>query len=296
MNPTRLAAAAWMLSFAGVIVLQAQEANRQDPLPLAPEIRKRYLDTLRDAIKSDQFWPSMHAAEALTLAGARDEVVTALRNRLPMERDDQRRCGLARELVRAGDRSCLPILFDILGDAHSSGRVHAAESLYKLGESGDGKQLRAAFEQTENPQLRLMAAAALAKAGHADALTRLREQLRSGDRLVRNTAAFALARLGGEPDVDPLLSALDSETDALARGILASALANLGNARGREELGRNLNSADAAVQTVSAEFVGHARCFEYRAKLIWLLDDSSLDARVRAAQSLIALSLPATKR
>jgi hypothetical protein len=274
----------------------ADGSRRQASLELPPGIRERCLATLRDAIKSDEFWPAMHAAEALTLAGAGDEVVATLRERLPLERDDQRRCGLARELVRAGDRTHLQILFAILSDQQSSGRVHAAESLYKLAEVGDGQALRAAFAQEDNPQLRLMASAALAKAGQADALTLLRKQLRSEDRRVRNTVAFALARLGGEPDVQPLLDALDSEGDPASRAILVNALANLGNARGREELGRNLDSSDAAVRTMAAECVGHSHCCEYHARLIALLDDSTLDTRVRAAQSLIVLSLPATKR
>jgi len=46
---------------------------------------------------------------------------------------------------------------------------------------------------------------------------------------------------------------------------------------------------------MAAEFVGHSRCVELQAKLVQLLDDPALDARVRAAQSLIALSQPAAK-
>ncbi len=296
MRPNLIAVTAWMLSLCGPVSLRAEGPTPRQPRPLAPAIRERCLKTLRDAIKSDEFWPSIHAAEALTLAGAGDEVISALRDRFPIEADDQRRCGLARELCRAGDRAGLPVLFYILGDSHSQGRVHAAESLYKLAETGEGVRLREAFEQTANPQLQLMAAAALARGGHADALVLLRERLRSDDRLVRNTVAFALARLGGEQDIEPLLNALDAETDRMSRAILVSALASLGNVRGREELGRNLDSADAAVRTTSAECVGFSRCFEYQDKLIGLLDDPTLDVRVRAAQSLIALSLTAAKR
>ena len=91
----------------------------------------------------------MHAAEALTAAGAGPEVVAALIARLPDESNDQRRCGLARELVRAGNRESLPVLFAILGDQKSNGRIHAAESFYKLGETGDGKLLGAAYRQSE---------------------------------------------------------------------------------------------------------------------------------------------------
>jgi sialidase-1 len=295
-KPMLLATAAWTLSLVSLVGPRAEEANCQQSRPLAPAIRERCLETLRSAINSDEFWPAMHAAEALTLAGAGNEVVASLRDRLLVERNDQRRCGLARELYRAGDRACLPVLFNILSDPHSQGRVHAAESLYKLAEAGDDNRLRAAFEQTANPQLQLMAAAALARAGHADALALLRERLRSNDRLVRNTVAFALARLGGEQDIEPLINALNSETDVLSRAILVSSLASLGNARGRDELGRNLDSTDAAVRTASAECAGHCRCFEHQTKLIRLLDDSALDARVRAAQSLIAWSLPAARR
>jgi len=292
----RIAVADLLLGVTSLMFVRGDEPNRQQPARIAPDIRERCLVTLRKGIKSDEFWPAMHAAEALALAGAGSEVIAELRDRLPLEQSDQRRCGLARELVRAGDRGRLPVLFQILDDATSTGRVHAAESLYKLAESGDGKSLRAAFEQEKNPQLRLMAAAALARAGHADALTALREQLGSQDRQVRNTVAFALARLGEESDVQPLSNALDRETDAASRAILAGALACLGNARGRDELDLNLNSSDASVRTMAADFAGYSRCVECQSKLVGLLDDSTLDVRVRAAQSLIALSLPAPKR
>ena len=187
---------------------------------LSPVTRDRCLSVLREAMVGQEFWPAMHAAEALTLTGAGAEVISQLRDRLPLERNDQRRCGLARELVRAGDRSSLAVLLNILEDVKSTGRVHAAESLFKLGEAGDSPLLNAAFKQQENPQLQLMAAAALAKKGRADALMLLREQLRSEDRPIRNTVAFALARLGGKPDVEPLLSALDRETDTVSRVML----------------------------------------------------------------------------
>ena len=265
-------------------------------LPDAPsvsqnsEVRERCLDTLRTAIRSEEFWPSMHAAEALTLAGAGGDVVEALRDRLPVEKDDQHRCGLVRELVRAGDRSQLPILFAILDDTDSAGRTHAAESLFKIVESGDGSQLRAAFDPSQDPRLRMMAAAALARTGNPEALAFLREQLKSEDRETRKLAAFALARDGDSTDEKPLLAALDQETDAVARAYFINALACLGSDRGREELGRLLDSDDPAVRVVVAESVGYSGANEYQSQLVRLLDDPVLDVRVRAAQSLVALS------
>jgi len=294
MQLIRVSVAAALLSFGSLIAVLAEEPDHKPP-PLAPELRERCLATLRAGIRSGEFWPAMHAAEALTLAGAGSEVVAQLRDRLPQEENDQHRCGLARELVRAGDRSRLPLLLEILNNPRSIGRVHAAESLYKLGESGDGQALRAALEG-KNPQLRLMAAAALARSGQANTLALLRDGLRSEDRAIRATAAFALSRVGGPPDIEPLVGVLDRETDAESRAILAAALASLGNAKGRDELVSNLDSNRAAVRTVSAEYAGHCRCFDCQPKLIGLLDDATLDVRVRAAQSLLVLSLPAQKR
>lgn len=294
-NPILLLVAASALNLTCLGVLRAEEAKRQEPVQLAPELHERCLVTLRKGLASDEFWPSMHAAEALTLAGHGDEVVAALRDRLPQERDDQRRCGLARELVRAGERSPLSVLFEILGNEQSTGRVHAAESLFKIGESGDGKLLRAAFAQSQHPPLRLMAAAALARSGDPAGLAYLRGQLQSDELPVRHLAAWALTLLGGRPDVKRLLSLLESEQDATARVMLVSALACLGHPTGREGLGRCLGSDEASVRAMAAEFVGHSRCVELQAKLVQLLDDPALDARVRAAQSLIALSQPAAK-
>jgi sialidase-1 len=277
-------------SLASVAFLaSAADVDRSD---LTPDDRARCLEILRGALASEEFWPAMHAAEALSLAGLGEEVRVALHDRLPAETDDQRRCGLARELVRAGDRSALPTLFAILGDASSKERIHAAESLYKLAEIGDGKLLKEASGQTEVAQLQLMAAAALAKAGDGAALARLRGLLRSNDRAVKNNAAWALGLVGGPADVDPLSKLLAAETDEASRAVLACALACLGAAEGRAELGRNLQSPAVAARIVAAEFAGHAGCAEHVPRLLRMLNDDVLDARVRAAQSLLMLAGP----
>src|SRR5436309_11449403 len=127
----------------------------------------------------------MHAAEALTLAGRGREVLDALATRT--ETDDQKRCGLAREAVRAGDRTKLPTLFDVLDKPGSNGHTHAAESLFKVAEVGDGAKLRVALVQNANLKLKLMAAAALARCGHPDALELVRKRLADPDLEVRKT-------------------------------------------------------------------------------------------------------------
>src|SRR5258708_4851159 len=126
-------------------------------LPLTLELRRRCLDVLRQALKGkgDEFWPAMHAAEALTQAGQGKEVRAALAERLKTEKDARKRCGLARELVRAGDRTRVAILLEILGKPERDAQVHAAESLYKIAEIGDGELLRKAMGRDDKVALQM---------------------------------------------------------------------------------------------------------------------------------------------
>ncbi|MBC7820991.1 MAG: HEAT repeat domain-containing protein [Planctomycetaceae bacterium] len=275
--------------------VMSQADNRPVVVPLMPELRERCLDVLQRGFKGiddkpESFWPAMHAAEALTLAGQGKEILAPLMKRLPTETDHQRRCGLAREVVRTGRREPLDVLFNTLADEQSNGRIHAAESLYKVGELRDGKLLRAAFEQKENKRLQLMAAAAFGRQGDEAALKRLRQMLGSEDREIRKICGWVLGLIGDASDVEPLKKALAAETDELARAYFVNALACLGDATARTSLGKNLTSNDPAVRTYSAEFAGYSRSVEFRPQLIKMLDDDNVDTRVRAAQALIMFS------
>src|SRR4051812_34134744 len=97
------------LAALALLAVTSSPAAAADPTPLEPALRERCETVLRDAFRLDDFWPAMHAAEALTLAGHGKEVLESLAKR--NENDDQKRCGLAREAVRAGDRTKLAVLF-----------------------------------------------------------------------------------------------------------------------------------------------------------------------------------------
>jgi sialidase-1 len=266
-------------------------AAAQEKAPLDDALRERCLGILRAGLASDEFWPAMHAAEALTLAGEQDEVLAALAKRSAM--DDQQRCGLAREAVRAGDRTKIAELLEILVRPGSIGHTHAAESLFKVAEVAGGESLRQAMAQGENMKLKLMAAAALARGGHPTALAVVRRELAHAEVEIRNSAVWILGQLGAASDVPLIQLALKVETDPLARAYCDHALALLGDSGGKTGLGKNLQSTLPAVRTYSAEFAGYCRAMEFRERLIKLLDDETLDVRVRAAQSLIVLSQPA---
>ncbi|NOX57119.1 MAG: sialidase [Planctomycetes bacterium] len=267
--------------------------DKATSIALDDATRAKCLKVLREAFRADEFWPSMHAAEALTLAGYGDEVRTGIEPRLKTEKDARHRCGLARELVRAGDRAKAALLLDILADEDSYGHVHACESLYKVNEIGDGRLLRQALTQTEDLRKALMAAAALGRWGSPSAMALLRRHVKDRDPEIARIAAWVLARIGDRQDIPALRAGLQRFNDPLVRAFFEHALAALGDAGGLEALARNLSSPDASIRTFAAVFAGDARATSLAPRLQRLLDDDNVDVRVRAAQSLLVLSQPA---
>ncbi len=256
--------------------------------------REKALRVLHTGLHSDAFWPAMHAAEALTIAGQGDEVRRTLLPRLDVETDDQRRCGLARELVRAGDHRRALVMFAILDSPDPHGHVHAAESLFKVGWRGRGTQLWTAFTQVENPTLKLMAAAALAKHGDDSdqeaALRYLRSHLATApDPVMFRLSAWVLGRVGSAGDVALIRGRLGDATDPKHRAMLHHAMAALGDPFGREQLLANLTSADPWIRTAAATFAGETGVVEAAPQLISQLYDEHEDARIRAAQALFTL-------
>lgn len=270
-------------------------ARATDAFTLDPQIQERCLRVLRAGMHYDDFWPSIHAAEGLTLSGHGDEVLAFFRPKLTGEADDQRRCGLAREMVRAGDIDQSKVMMEILRSKDPHGHVHAAESLYKVGWNGDSTPLQRAFSKTDDKRLRIMSAAALAKhqpnVFGPEAFDLLRSTLANeGDPEIFRLAAWVLARIGSQQDLPLIRRRVTDADDSLTLAFLQHALAALGDPVGKRDLLANLDSSDAAIRTYAAVFAGEARIREAVPPLIGQLDDENLDARVRAAQSLIVLS------
>jgi sialidase-1 len=261
-----------------------------ETIELNAATRERCLQVLREGLASEEFWPAMHAAEGLTYAGLGSEVLAGLAKRTAA--DDQQRCGLAREAVRAGDRQPIAKMLAILEDEKSIGRVHAAESLFKVAEVGNGVSLRAAAGQDRDLKLRLMAEAALARCGHPTALSDVRKYLSHDDVEVRKSAIWILGQIGSQEDVAPIERMMATEQEPLTRAYCAHALALQGNAAGRAALGQNLLSDVPAVRTYAADIATFCRATEYADRLIKQLDDAALDARIRAAQALVVMAQP----
>ena len=269
-----------------------QETHAQEPVRLDAAVRSQCLRVLRQSLRSDadDFWPAIHAAEGLTLAGHGGEVIGYLKPKLAGQTDDQKRCGLARELVRAGDLERRRVMLDILAGNNPYGHVHAAESLFKVAQIGDGKSPRKALKRSDNLKLQVMAAAALGRGGDPSAMATLRAILVGDDAEGRQLAAWVLARIGNKQDLPGMRLALQRTDDALQRAYFQHALAALGDPAGRTALLQNLRSKNPMIRTYAATFAGDGRLRGAVPQLIQLLDDPHRDVRIRAAQTLLVLS------
>ena len=265
---------------------------------LTPQQIERCRQVLEEGLRSEEFWPSIHAAEGLSIGGFGETVRRHLEPKLKTKLDDQQRCGVSRELMRAGNRQRAKIMLDILAGKADFGHVHAAESLYKLEEIGDGVAMRKAFAQKKNLRLRVMAAAALARCGNPDAMKYLRTEVISHeDPEVYKLAAWILGRIGDDSDIALLKRHLKRCPDELTRAYFHNSLATLGAGDGLAALAKSLTRDDPAVRTYGATFAGDARAYGVKAALLKMLDDPNADARYRAAQSLLDLMrLPKLKR
>lgn len=255
--------------------------------PLDDATREKCLTVLREALSSDQFWPAMHAAEALSQNERGEEVLKALAKRTP--EGEKQRCGLARESVRAGEKAKVETLFAVLADLKSDGRIHAAESLFKISMIGDGTSLRAALTDSE-PRLQLMAAAALARSGDTTARSIPRKHLGHADKTARMIAAWVLGQTGTADDIPAIRASVPADATILGKAFVSQAMARLGDAEAIKQLGQDLGSKDAEVRAYTAEAVGATKATQHQPALVKLLDDENLDVRVRAAQSLLLLA------
>ena len=284
-----LATAAWI-----GVPISIGVADDVKHITLDPVARDQCLKVLSNGLRTGEFWPSIHAAEGLTLAGQGKEVIEFLTPKLSTEKDDQKRCGIAREIARAGDRSAVKVILGILSGDAPHGHVHAAESLFKLSEIGDGKSITAAFKQNDNLTLKLMAAGALARRSDEDAMKTIREFLGHEKLEHAAIAAWILGQIGDRSDIPLLKAQLSRLKNATPRANFEHALAILGDDEGLAALQRNLSSNDNLIRTYAATFAGDARVISAEARLKAMLTDPFPDARIRTAQSLLVLSKPAT--
>ena len=204
--------------------------------PVSEELRSRAVDVLRQTLECESRWVKVHAAEFLLALDHPQGVAEAFAKELD-ESDDvlEYRIGVWRVLSRVALQEehrdkWITKIRDVLHDEDALDRLHAAETLGKLGyiarEQGD--ELFDRISQSNDGPLLVYARWVLANSGMEAAITQLAELLASDQVETREGTAYALRFL---PELSPvnydkLKTAVESEpSDSPAHVYLLSATA-----------------------------------------------------------------------
>jgi sialidase-1 len=255
------------------------------------KVMLRAIDTLHEGLQGDAFWPSMHAAEGLTLAGYGMQVQEVLAPKLPAVSDDRLRSGIARELVRAGDESKVAVLTELLLKNDPCSIVFAVEGLYKVGAVGDLDALRVAAHSSDNVGLSMFASGALIQSGEKAALEHIRSTYAKGDERSIRLAALVLGRVGAQADIPLLQSRIGAASEELTLSYIQHALALLGDEGGLKSVSENLYSKNPVIRADAASIAYIITSASAYQRLLEMLDDPHPDARYRAAQSILLLGM-----
>jgi len=278
------------------------------PSPVDEALRQRAFQVLRTALDREQQWVKVHAAEALLAAGDPQGVKPAFDRELA-EKVNQRpyRIGIWRVLAQAARNADArePWVQNIVKaflDADGSDRLHAAETLGKLGykpNSDDRDDFELAARTATGP-LGANARWVLANGGRDQDIARLLDLLGSDDAATRASAAYALRFV---PKLSPalwgrLFAAARKEPAAPDADIVRASLVGAAFVHA---------PVDQLKATFKAEVVKYARTGSADAKieacaalathgldedvplLASLLDDGATDVRIAAASAILQI-------
>lgn len=167
---------------------------------VTPELRQQAIDVLRQVLQQEPEWIKVHAAEFLLALDYPQGVRDAFLRELDIHgREPKYRIGIWRVLARAtGDdtesRRWKTKIRDVLADPASPDRLHAMESLAKLGYqlSSDGAPFVEDAAREPSGAMATFAAWILVTSGRPGAEARLAELLESSDARTRGVAAYVL--------------------------------------------------------------------------------------------------------
>ena len=256
-------------------------------------IHQRCLEILREGLHSDEYWPSVHAAESLIKAEYAFEATPVLQDRIRNERDKRRIAGYARALMPTNRNQAIVDLQDILLSDDIEARILAAEAMFKTASVGDPAILEQALDSLNNGRLRVFAAAALTVTDRGDLRSIIREALQGDDPAARYIAADVIPIVGNlDTDLPILADKKDLASSDFENLYFVRAMAIFGAASALKEVASYLKHPDPTIRSRAAFAVAETWQIDETDRLITLLDDPSLAVRVRAAQALLTLSNP----
>ncbi|MBI3399841.1 MAG: hypothetical protein HY048_00350 [Acidobacteria bacterium] len=223
--------------------------------PANDGLQSRALGVLREALEKEQSWTKVHAAEALLSVGHPEGVMSTFERELTSKGGEpQYRIGIWRVLAQAAttehdrDQWVGKVLAAFL-DTDGPDRLHAAETLAKLGYRARGPEAEA-FDlagRAGRGSLAVDARWVLANSGQADGEQRLAEMLSSDDGGTREDAAYAIRHL---------------------RSLSPSGWDRLVAAAEREPVSSGVRSALMSAAFLHAPPAEHARKASFRAEVV----------------------------
>jgi hypothetical protein len=135
-------------------------------------------------------------------------------------------------------------------------RKRGATETRLLFEAKDHGDVAYLLNVLRDPRLRFMAAKFLGELRAAEAVRPLIRLLGAGDRVMRSSAAEALAAIGEREAVPALIERLLLEKEVVPRTFVITALGNLGDDRALEPLCNLLTADDILVRQSAANALG----------------------------------------
>ncbi len=192
---TLIAAGLWLASSRSIALADSPEPQ------LDNQQRQQLVEIMQDTLQQSEGWVRIHAAEALLWHGYTEDVATAFPEETAVNEPGYR-IGVWRVQAQLADnpvqrQQIVERIRQALRDPAGPDRVHAAESLAKLGETLQPEDRKAAEQLAESPEPAVAAFARwlLAEAGDSAARSKLVELLQAEDPIARLRAAFALRAL-----------------------------------------------------------------------------------------------------
>ena len=249
------------------------------------------LQILRDGLHSDEFWPSIHAAEAMIDAGYGFEVTPVLYDKLKTEREEVYRASIAKALIKSGQQEGIVILQDIMLGSNEAAQLESLKGLFYEVTVADTAIVGQLIRATENLELKLYAQALLHVTEHEKQVDEVRASLSNPDPAIRMATADILSFIGSsEQDTTQLKANLSNATSETERLHTLRALSMLDHATSRGRIPQLTRNEDASIREVATYAMAEAWIVEEVDVLYPLLDDPSLSVRVRAAQALLILN------
>ena len=249
------------------------------------------LNILREGLHSDEFWPSIHASEALTDAGYGFEVVPILQNKLETEQDDVYRAHIAKVLLRNRRQNAIVILQDILMTTNEAAQLEALKSMFYEASVADTAIIGNLIRNTEKQELKVYGWALLHITEKEKTSGLIRSSLSDPDPAVRIAATDVIPFITPDKkDTTLLVSNLSRASTDLEMVHLSRALAMMQHIPSRNRVPQFTRLADVSIRSQATYAIAESWLIEHVDVLYFLLEDPSLSVRVRAAQALLILN------